>query len=235
MAMEHLTVRETAKFLKVSEKTVYRWIRQGVIPTFKFQGQYRFDRNELEAWARYKRIGGGAPAPAVTDGEEEEVELLEALRRGGIHYKIEGVSPEEIYPNLVELLPFGPETLETTKEALVNDLVEREAMVTTGIGKGVALPHPRHPRDWGLGAPAVAIFFLDKPVDFHAFDGEPVFVLFLVLCRTIKGHLRMLSLVSHLLNNPEMHAYLRSAPTRTELMEAIHHGLVQRAPAKKTG
>ena len=51
-----------------------------MLPTFKVQGQYRFDGAELHAWARYKRIGGGE---AVTVGEkgEESANFLAAVQR----------------------------------------------------------------------------------------------------------------------------------------------------------
>ena len=122
---------------------------------------------------------------------------------------------------MAEQFPFSPRLAPTFKETLEATLNEREGLVSTGIGHGIALPHPRHPRDWGLGHPAVGIFFLDHPVDFHALDGEPVFVLFVILCGTVKGHLNMLSRVSHLVSQPEMREFLRSIPNRTDLLERI--------------
>ncbi|MCZ6532620.1 MAG: helix-turn-helix domain-containing protein [SAR324 cluster bacterium] len=225
MQLDDLTVKEAAEFLRVSEKTVYRWIRQGVIPTIKFQGQYRFDRKEIEAWARYKRIGGTAPSTPQNEAQQEQIDLESAVKIGGIHYKIEGDSPDEIFRNMVELFPFAAKMLPDMKEALITDLIEREALVTTGIGNGIALPHPRHPREWGIGAPVVGVFFLERPAEMQAFDGEPVFVLFPILCSTVKGHLIMLSQAGHLLNNPDFREYLRTNPTRTELMTRIANGL----------
>lgn len=225
MQLDYLTVKETAEFLKVSEKTIYRWIRQGVIPAIKFQGQYRFDTKEIEAWARYKRIGGQASSGATSDAGQESDDFPEAVKLGGIHYKIEGRSPDVLFRNMVELFPFAAKMPQDMKEALITDLAEREALVTTGIGNGIALPHPRHPRDWSIGAPAVGIFFLDRPVEFNAVDGEPVFMLFCILCSSVKGHLKMLSQVSHLLHDPVMRDYLRKQPTRTGLMKRIRDGL----------
>ena len=225
MQLDHLTVKETAEFLRVSEKTIYRWIRQGVIPAIKFQGQYRFDTKEIEAWARYKRIGGQAHSGAYTDADQESGDLAEAVKLGGIHYKIEGREPGALFRNMVELFPFAAKMPQDMKEALIADLAEREALVTTGIGNGIALPHPRHPRDWGIGAPAVGIFFLEQPVDYNAVDGEPVFMLFCILCSSVKGHLKMLSQVSHLLHDPHMRDYLREHPTRTDLTKRISDGL----------
>ena len=106
-------------------------------------------------------------------------------------------------------------------------LIERETLASTGIGQGIAVPHPRHPQDWGLGEPMVAVFFLDHAVDFHALDGEPVFVLFVILCSTVKGHLRMLAQVSHLVNNAEMQAYLRTTPNRSQFLERIQIALAE--------
>ncbi len=222
--MEQVSVKSAAELLNVSEKTIYRWIRQGVIPAIKLQGQYRFDQRELEGWARHNRIGSGV---GVIEGKEEAVSLYRAVQLGGIHYKIEGDSPGEIFTQVAELLPFSPRLSPTFKETLHTTLIEREALVSTGIGGGIALPHPRHPRDWGLGEPAVGVFFLDHPADFHAIDGEPVFVLFVLLCATVTGHLQMLSRVSHLVNSPQTRAYLRAQPSRTDLLERIRHAFPQ--------
>lgn len=223
-----ISVREAAELLNVSEKTIYRWIRQGVVPTIKLQGQYRFDRTELEGWARHNRIGS-FPAGSATDEPEEEVSLLRAVQLGGIHYKIEGETPAAIYKQVAELFPFSPRLAPTFKETLEATLLEREALVSTGIGHGIALPHPRHPRDWGLGHPAVGIFFLDRPVEFGALDGEPVFVLFVILCATVKGHLKMLSRVSHLVGKPEQREFLRGVPNRTDLMEHIRSAFAEKS------
>jgi PTS system nitrogen regulatory IIA component len=224
--VQEVTVKEAAELLNVSEKTVYRWIRQGVVPTIRVQGQYRFDRTELEGWARHNRIGS-FPTPAVDQEPEEEAALLRAVQLGGIHYRMEGRTPEEIYAQVAEVFPFSPRLAPTFRESLRTTLLEREALVSTGIGHGIALPHPRHPRDWGLGHPAVGIFFLNEPVDLKALDGEPVFVLFVILCATVKGHLKMLSRVSHLVSAPETRDFLRGVPNRTDLLERIRHAFPQ--------
>jgi PTS system nitrogen regulatory IIA component len=45
-------VKEAARLLAISEKTVYRWIRQGTLPAYKMNDQYRFNRSELLEAAR---------------------------------------------------------------------------------------------------------------------------------------------------------------------------------------
>lgn len=218
-----ISVREASDVLQVSEKTVYRWIRQGVVPAYRYQGQYRLDRGELEAWAQHKRIGRQSSRAAP--GAEEQIQLLQAVQVGGIHYKLEGDAPAEIFRQVVEYFPFSPSLSPDLRETLHKTLCEREELVTTGIGHGIALPHPRHPSDWGLGEPAVGVFFLERPVDFLAMDGVPVQVLFVVLCATVKGHLKMLSQVSHLINRAEFRELLAQQPPRSELLQAIQTAL----------
>ncbi|MBI3993706.1 MAG: PTS sugar transporter subunit IIA [Candidatus Lambdaproteobacteria bacterium] len=217
--MHEISVRDAADLLRVSEKTIYRWLRQGVIPSIKFQGQYRFDRDELQAWATHKRIGS---APELGAAHEETVQLSRAVARGGIYHGIAGDTPESVYSNLAQHVPFEEEG-EGLRGILASALIERESLASTGIGHGIALPHPRHPRDWGLGEPVCCIFLLEHPVEFKALDGQPVHVLFVLLCATVKGHLRMLAQVSHLVNNAAMQTFLRATPGANELMDRIAH------------
>jgi len=116
---------------------------------------------------------------------------------------------------------------EATAKGTLTPEAAREGLASTGVGKGMAIPHPRHPRDWGLGHPAVGIFFPERPVDFHALDGEAVFVMFVLLCATVKGHLKMLSRVSHLVSRPEQREFLRGVPNRTDLMERIRNAFAE--------
>ncbi len=51
-----LTVRDAAGLLNVSEKSIYRWIKQGVIPAYQINDQYRFNRAELLEWATSRKI-----------------------------------------------------------------------------------------------------------------------------------------------------------------------------------
>jgi nitrogen PTS system EIIA component len=214
-----ISVRDAAVLLRVSEKTIYRWLRQGVIPCVKFQGQYRFDRSELQAWATHKRIGSTLE---LGETREENVQLSRAVAQGGIYYGLKGASPEELYHALVEEVPFEEDAAEG-RRMLATALIERESLASTGIGGGIALPHPRHPREWGLGEPVCCIYFLEQPVDFKALDGKPVHVLFVPLCGTVKGHLRMLAQISHLVNPVDMQALLRTAPDANEMMDQIAH------------
>ena len=78
-----LLVKDAARLLDVSEKTIYRWIKQGSIPAYRLNEQYRFNRAELLEWATSRRI---SISPEIFREEESEADSLpdftEALNPG---------------------------------------------------------------------------------------------------------------------------------------------------------
>jgi nitrogen PTS system EIIA component len=52
-----LTVRDISKLLNISERTIYRWIKEKTIPAYKIHDQYRFNRSEIMDWATANKIG----------------------------------------------------------------------------------------------------------------------------------------------------------------------------------
>jgi PTS system nitrogen regulatory IIA component len=99
-------------------------------------------------------------------------------------------------------------------------LLKREELGSTGIGKGVAVPHARLPdlrRPYGLLAK------LKAPVEFDAIDGQAVDIVFVLLLPAAveSGQLGPLALVARTLRPPENLLRLRAAKTASELYAAI--------------
>jgi PTS system nitrogen regulatory IIA component len=51
-----LSIKDTAKLVNMPEKTIYRWIKEDVIPAYRISEQFRFNRAELLEWATSRRI-----------------------------------------------------------------------------------------------------------------------------------------------------------------------------------
>ena len=95
---------------------------------------------------------------------------------------------------------------------LVGQRIEqREALGSTGFGRGVAIPHARIA---GLRRPVAAFLRLDAPVDFDAADGMPVDLVFGLLSPDTSGasHLQALAAVSRMMRDERMHETLSEAP-----------------------
>lgn len=215
----NLSVRETSTLLKVSEKTIYRWIQQGSIPVYKVHGSYRFNRAELIEWATSRRVGVSADAHAEPEGDVQPLPLLsEALEAGGIIYRLDGRGRDEVLRSLVDHLRL-PE--EVDRGYLQEVLIAREDLASTAFGGGVALPHPRSPGLLNLSHPTLTLAFLEHPVDFGALDGLPVQVLFVPLAPTLRGHLHLLRQVAFALHNGEIREALRQQGSRKEIFRAL--------------
>ncbi len=159
-----LLVKDAARLLDVSEKTIYRWIKQGSIPAYRLNEQYRFNRAELLEWATSRRI---PVSPEIFREEESEAASLphfaEALRAGGIHYRIGGDDKSSVLHHVVEAMRLPPEV---DREFLFEVLLAREALGSTAIGDGIAIPHVRNPVILHLERPMITLCFLERPVDF---------------------------------------------------------------------
>ena len=102
---------------------------------------------------------------------------------------------------------------------ILNALVERERLGTTGIGRGVALPHTRLE---GLKKIFCA-FMKTKPTDFESVDKKPVDLLFLLLVPENAGadHLKALASLSRLLRSEKATEKLRQADLPKDLYRII--------------
>jgi len=202
-----LTVKDASALLNVSEKTVYRWLEEGRLPGFKLQGQYRFNRAELLEWATAHRLGVSSSIFEEKETESVPLPLLsEAIQAGGIFYRVEGGDRESALRNVVEVMRL-PE--EVDRRFLLQVLLAREQMASTGVGDGVAIPHARNPVVLHVDKPAISLCFLEKPIDFGALDGLPVQVLFTMVSPTARAHLHLLSRLSFALRDAEFRQQLR--------------------------
>ena len=215
----NLGVRDAARLLQVSEKTIYRWIKQQIIPAYRFQGQHRFNRAELLEWGTSRRMG---IEPEAFDEPETAAQplptLTESLEAGGIIYRLHGADRDSVLENLVAELRL-PEDID--RSYLLKVLVAREELSSTSIGDGIALPHPRNPALLNASRPMLTLCFLDRPVDFHSLDGQPVQILFSLLAPSLRAHLHLLSKLGFVLRNRNFRALLHEQAGREQLVTGL--------------
>lgn len=215
----YVNVKETAKLLSVSEKTVYRWIKRNLVPTYKVQGSYRFKRAELLDWATSKRRHV-VEEPFEMSGREKEPlpKLFDALSAGGIVYRVAGNSRDEVIADAVSHLRLPDEV---DLEMLKKVLIIREELASTGIGNGIALPHPRNAILDHLTRPKVNICFLEHPVEYGALDNIPVHTLIIVVSPSLRLQLHLLSVLNYILRDSDLREVLAAQPGRDEILTTI--------------
>lgn len=214
-----LTVQNVAELLNVSEKTVYRWINDQSLPGYRVSGQYRFNRAEVLEWATSRKINVSPQIFQEPETAGTPLPLLsEALLAGGIHYRVGGTDKESVLRAVVETMKL-PE--EVDREFLVRVLVAREALGSTGIGDGIAIPHVRNPIVLHVSRPMVSLCFLEKPIEFGAIDGLPVYALFSLISPTVRGHLHLLSRLAYALRDAGCKAVISRQGARDEILNEL--------------
>ncbi|AMN38839.1 PTS IIA-like nitrogen regulatory protein PtsN [Rhodoplanes sp. Z2-YC6860] len=129
------------------------------------------------------------------------------------------VSPNAIIPAmkvngkkqaLQEIAGKAAELTGQNEKAILEILLQREKLGSTGVGNGVAIPHGKLPK---LGNVFGLFARLERPVDFEALDGQPVDLIFLLLAPEGAGadHLKALARVARLLRDPETARKLRAS------------------------
>jgi nitrogen PTS system EIIA component len=212
-----LTVKDSSRLLNVSEKTIYRWIKQGLIPAYRVNELYRFNRAELLEWATSQRINVSADIFVEPENETAPVALTDALRAGGIHYRVGGSDKGTILREVVELMPLPDQV---NRKFLLEVLLARESLGSTSVGNGIAVPHVRNPVVMHVSRPMITLCFLEKPVDFGALDGKPVQTLFTMLSPTVRAHLHLLARLSFALQKPDFAGVIGRQGSRDEILAA---------------
>ena len=214
-----LTVRDAARLLYVSEKSVYRWIKQGAIPAYQINEQYRFNRAELLEWATSRKIQV-SPEIFVEDQTTESPPptLGDALRDGGVYYRIGGADKAQALHSIVEVMRL-PE--EVDRDFLYQVLLAREALGSTGIGNGIAIPHVRNPIVLHVAKPMVTLCFLETPIDFGSLDKQPVHILFTLISPTVRAHLQLLSRLAFALRDSVFMAAIQGQASRDDILRSL--------------
>jgi mannitol/fructose-specific phosphotransferase system IIA component (Ntr-type) len=101
--------------------------------------------------------------------------MTEFLSPSHIRVPLQGATKEEVVRELLALIPMADEA---TRDEVFQAVMNREALMSTGIGNGIAIPHGIVPLSVGLTA---ALGISARPLDFAAIDGKPVNLVFLLV------------------------------------------------------
>ncbi|MCP3924802.1 MAG: PTS transporter subunit EIIA [Desulfobacterales bacterium] len=214
----NLSLSELAKKLNLPESTVERWIKQGRMPVHKESGKCIFNKSSLIKWASKHNLKFMIFEENNKIGDDKkELTFLSSMENGEVFYDVKG---EDIYGVLENAVNKISSFDENQKKDLLAKLIERENLTSTGIGNGIAIPHPRVPVE-NFSESAVITCFIDGTVDFNAIDGKPVFILFILLSPSTKEHLSLLSKLAFCMRDISFVEFLKSKPSKDSLIEKV--------------
>lgn len=214
-----LTLKELANHLKVNERTILRMLQSGQIQGAKIGGQWRFNGTQVDS---------------IFFPEEENAEHLpvsellpkhlvrpvsRVLKPARMMLELEGETAGEVLDELHA--PFIQEALLPDVATLKERLKKREELLSTGVGHGVAIPHPRDPIST-LSEPSVLVYGRSRQgVEFQALDGQPVHHFFLICCQMIQTHLILMGRLAEILQQPDLLQELMAAEAPEDVERAV--------------
>jgi fructose PTS system EIIBC or EIIC component len=135
-----------------------------------------------------------------------------------ISFDLKGNTKEEIIKELVELA--GNSELVKNKEELLKSVLDREKLVTTGVGYNVAFPHAKTKSVRGV---VIAFGRKGEGIDFEAMDRKPVNLFFLIAAPedAIGAHLNVMAKLSFLMKNEKNRQKLLKAKYKEDLIEIL--------------
>lgn len=211
-----LTTKDISHLLMLPEKEIQQFIKKKEIPFQILHEKVFFNKHQIIEWA----LGRNLPIN-ISDQKkfsEYHIDTLSILLdQGSFHYNCDLTEFSYIEQMIASI------DLEKTvdREIIIQLLKNREEMMSTAIGNGISLPHPRVPLMIGKNKPLIHFFFPQKLLELKSIDGKPVHTLILLISQTIKQHLSLLAHLSFLLSKEPFRFALENRLEYKEIVDII--------------
>jgi fructose-specific phosphotransferase system IIA component len=148
------------------------------------------------------------------------MKLSEIIPDGAVSEDLQATAKEDVIKEMVSTLVAAGKIQESVSKKIVKALMDREELGSTGIGSGVAVPHAKHDAITDL---VCAFGRSKKGINFDALDGEPVYVVFLLLSsKSASGaHLEALAFISRLVRDDKYVRFLRDAKDIRDIRDLL--------------
>ena len=196
-----LTAKQLAAFLNVNERTVLKLVAEGTLPGVKVGNQWRFRKAMIDTWLDDQMIG---VTPRYVDLPDQEGPPRRMLELSNCF------QPEHIIAELVASSRTGiieELALRAHELGLVRDktwfmgaLIERENIMPSAIGNGIAFLHTLHRNPERVVRPFMVLGRSSAGVDFASLDGKPTHLFFVLGLKYTELHLPWLQKLSQILS-----------------------------------
>jgi PTS system nitrogen regulatory IIA component len=212
-----LKMKDMIEILQAHEKDILKMIKIGKLPAHMINHQYMFNKQEIKEWIIRNGIKINRRFLGIKLGDMP-VSVARLMERGGIIFGAKGRTPSEIFSDAVARMPAPPEL---KKEDILASLIEREEMMPTAVGMGIAIPHPHRPIISDVKNESITVCVLSKPIDYKAPDSAPVHTMFIVLSANSKRHLEILSKLLFICQQEDFTDLLKNGSPAADILKMV--------------
>ena len=214
-----LTTQELSKYLKLNEKTILRVARSGKLPGFKIANQWRFYLSAIDEYLQDKIVKSSNYDFSKLASASDIMPLSRLVEQSCINMDLKSDTRDNLLHELANITQDSGIT--NSSEEVFKQLQKREAMLSTAVGNGVAIPHPRNPSDELFKRPGVIIARSAKGIDFSSPDHKKVHLFFMVCATDVVLHLRLLSKVAKMLEGKDIFKKFMNANSKGKVIEIL--------------
>lgn len=217
---------QAATFVGLEPSALMARVRQGEVPFSGEAEQPMFEKDELQAWASArilcmdgKRLDRYERSAAAAHAEDGPFKLENLVSPEMVLLGMDARTKASVLSGLVDFadslnLLYDPRDL-------LESLRDREALSSTALSGGAAIPHPRHHDPYLAQESFLLVARTSAPVHFGAPDGKPSDLFFLLVCQDDRHHLRALARLCSILSDPKRYETLRAAETPEAVCDAL--------------
>lgn len=146
------------------------------------------------------------------------MKITSILTEDLIKVNIPGETKEDVINAIIDLAASSQKIKDVDK--VRQAIFEREKIMSTGVGKGFAIPHGKTDAVTDIVA---AFGVTENPIDYQSLDHEPVRLLFLLIGKDslVGAHIKLLSRISRLMNKEELRGRLLKAESSAEILQIL--------------
>ncbi len=194
-----LTTQELATYMKLNEKTILKMAQKGELPGVRVGSQWRFHLVAIDRYLQKDIMHTTEDElDSILSTTDHVIPLSRLLDKSLIELNLKAKDKEGVLDEIVEIADAAG--VISDREQLLEELKSREEMLSTAVGNGIALPHPRKPNPTWFKKPNILMARSEKGVDFDSPDNKKVHLFFMTCAPSMMVHLRLMAKISKLLH-----------------------------------
>ncbi len=222
MAVKYLTVKQAATFLRVTDSVVTEMVKANVFSARKRGNTLQVSKDDVDEWLAN-----------LNEREFEQLALQRSVCRFSDYFRPRNIildfDADNKYEAIAEMCKKAKDLKVVTDHRwLYQVVVAREELVSTAIGSGLALLHPRHFHPSKVKKPSIIFGRSKKDIEFDAVDNQPVRLFLLLLLHNDIQHLFSISYISKLLIKKENIATLLETNDHQKIIEILTKNVLSR-------
>lgn len=215
-----MTTQELAEYVKLNEKTVIKMAQQGKLPGVKIGNQWRFHLTAIDNYLQGKIVkSSDRELDSLIQTTTNIIPLSRLVNPEFMELDLQADNIDEVLKVLTKMAK--EKNLSIDDKTLFKQLKLRERMMSTAIGKGVAVPHPRNPSDKLFKKENVVFARSLRGINFNAPDEKKVHLFFMICAPNEFVHLRLLAKIAKLMHVKNIIERFLNADTKEQITQIL--------------